>query len=227
MLNDFLSLFYPRLCLACGHALQPTREMICVQCDFKMPKTNFHENADNPITQKFWGRVDVQFAASMFLFRKGNPVQHLIHQLKYRSHPEVGVELGKKYGKTLAESLFFSDVDLIVPVPLHPNKLRKRGYNQSAMFADGLAEGMQRKNDNDFLTRYTASESQTHKTRMERMNVIEGMFDLEDVQTAEGKHILLVDDVLTTGATLEGCATQLLQIPNVRVSIATIAIAGH
>ncbi len=191
-----------------------------------MPKTNFHEHADNPFTKRFWGRVDVQFAASMFVFRKDSPVQNLVHQLKYQNKPEIGVELGKKYGKILADSLFFSDVDLIVPVPLHSSKLRKRGYNQAAMFANGLGMSMEKTVNNDFLTRYSATESQTRKTRMERMGVIENIFEVERTEQTAGKHILLVDDILTTGATLEGCATQLLQLPNVRVSMATIAIAG-
>ncbi len=226
VLDNLISLFYPRICLGCGGHLQPKRELVCVMCDVKMKRTNFHEHADNPFVRKFWGRVDVQFAASMFVFRKNSPVQNLIHELKYNNKPQIGIQFGKMYGKTLSESLFFSDVDMIVPVPLHPSKLLKRGYNQAAMFANGLAIGLGKPAANDFLARYTASESQTRKTRFERIDVIENMFDLEDMQQAEGKHILLVDDVLTTGATLEGCAAQLLQIPNVRVSMATFAVAG-
>lgn len=227
MLQPLLSLFYPRVCLGCGRELTPQRKIICFRCDYQMPKTNQHEHPDNAFTRKFWGRIEVQFAASLYFFQKDTPIQNLMHQLKYNGKPEIAIELGTKFGKTLRESVFFDDVDLIIPVPLHETKLRKRGYNQAAMFATGLAAGMQKTADNEFLTRYTASASQTTKTREERKDVIDGTFCIENaavIAAASNKHILLVDDVLTTGATLYGCALPLLTIPNVRLSMATIAM---
>lgn len=198
--------------------------MVCI---FKLPKTNFHKDKENPIAKIFWGRVSVESAASFYSFGKGGKVQHLIHQLKYKGKKEVGVSVGKLYGQELKASDNFNLIDIIVPVPLHKKKLRKRGYNQSQYFAEGLSQTMNVDTDCKSLFRALASETQTRKSRFNRWKNVESVFQLKDSISLIGKHILLVDDVITTGATLEACAHTLLQIPGVKISIVTIAYAAN
>jgi ComF family protein len=190
-----------------------------------LPVTDFHLHADNPVSQLFWGRVPVHHAASYFYFHKGSRVQHLIHQLKYKGREDIGVYIGRQYGRLLQDSPLFGDVSAIIPVPLHPKKLRKRGYNQSEAFARGLARSMVANVDVYSLIRKEVTDTQTRKSRFKRWENVSEVFDLPDPSSLEGKHVLLVDDVVTTGATLESCIQTLLKPANVKVSIATIACA--
>lgn len=226
MLNDFLSLIFPQVCASCGKSLYKNEHSICTYCSYHLPKTNFHTDNANPIAKIFWGRINIHSASAYYSFGKGGKVQHLIHQLKYKGQKEIGVSLGKFYGYDLRKCESFKTVETIIPVPLHPKKERKRGYNQSEFFAKGLAESMQAETDFKTLYRATESETQTRKSRVGRWENVESLFKLKDVKSLAGKHILLVDDVVTTGATLEACAQTLLQIPGVTVSIATIAYAN-
>jgi ComF family protein len=223
MLSELLHLVYPNLCMACNHSLPSTARGICVRCQVKLPKTNFHDTPDNPMTRRFWGRVDIQFAAAMLYYNKETGVRDLIHKLKYQNQPDIGIKIGELYGKTLRENLYFEQIDAIVDVPMHYIKERKRGYNQAAMFAQGLAESMKKPHIEAGLERYADTESQTKKDRMERISVAENLYGVAEIAALAGKHILIVDDVFTTGATLEGCAAALLELPNTKVSVATIA----
>ncbi len=223
--DDFLSLFYPRLCLACGKGLPAQEEIICVSCQYHLPKTQFHLEKENPFTDRFWGRVELESGSAMYRFVKGGRIQNLIHKLKYEGKREVGKRLGKMYGLQLKEVAHFQNVDFIVPVPLHPRKLHKRGFNQSDYFAMGLSESMGVPWLASGLKRVAFTGTQTKKSRLERLANVEDAFVVGQPKLLEGKHVLIVDDVLTTGATLEACAIKMLTLPNTKVSLATIAFA--
>ena len=222
---DLLHLFFPKVCLACSHALFKQERVICFSCLYKLPKTGFHLHAENPVSRIFWGRADIHAATSFLFFSKGGRVQHLIHALKYKGHREAGVHLGKLFGSDLKKSELYKEVDLVVPVPLHPKKQYKRGFNQSECIAAGISEGMKIPHVIDNLVREVHTSSQTKKSRYKRWDNVKGVFSLLKPAAFENKHVLLVDDVLTTGATLESCAECLLEVPGVRVSVATLACA--
>ncbi len=171
----------------------------------------------------FWGRTNIHSASALYLFNKGSKVQHLIHQLKYRGKKEIGVSLGNYYGRELKASPLFSSVAIVVPVPLHAKKLKKRGYNQSETFAQGLAESLEVENGMDMLVRTHSSQTQTKKSRFDRWKNVEEIFQVTTPEKLEGKHVLLVDDVVTTGSTLEACANKILEVKDTKVSVATIA----
>ena len=225
LLEDLYGLFFPDLCLACSRNTPVKGDIFCLSCQIKLPKTGFHDHRENPFTERFWGRLPLSSGAAFFHFVKGGRVQHLIHQLKYKEKRTIGLELGRSYGALLRASPFFETVDLIVPVPLHPKKRRKRGYNQSAVFAAGLSGSMGIPWREKVLRRNHYTVTQTQKSRMERQENVWNAFELTDPTAIRGKHILLVDDVLTTGATLEACGARLLEAPGVRLSMATIAIS--
>lgn len=227
MLNDFFALIYPKVCVACGKSLFKKEYSICTYCSYHLPKTNFHLLTNNPIEKIFWGRVEIFSAASFYNFGKGGKVQHLIHELKYKGQKDVGVTIGNLYGSELKKSKNFNSIDTIIPVPLHPKKQKKRGYNQSEFFAEGLSKSMNVQTDFKTLFRVYESETQTKKSRFNRWKNVESVFQLKNEERLKGKHILLVDDVITTGATIEACAQTLLQIPETKVSVATIAYANH
>jgi ComF family protein len=225
LLEDFLSLLYPRLCAGCQTTLVRGEEVICLGCQADLPKTGFEKVADNPVSQLFWGRVEVQFATAFCSFDKGGVMQHFMHQLKYKGSKEVGEMLGKLFGNDLVRSKMFLEIDLIIPVPLHPKRERKRGYNQSTEIAKGVALVMAKPLIIGNLIRSYYSETQTNKGRFERWENVRALFIVKKPELLEGKHILLIDDVVTTGSTLEACAQALLRVPGVRVSIATLAYA--
>ena len=226
MFRDFLALIYPQLCLACERSLYKNEQHICTFCRYSLPKTNFHQVKDNPVARLFWGRVNINSAAAYYSFIKESKVQHLIHRLKYKGQSAVGIFLGKLYGKDLMKVEPFNTCDLVLAVPLHKKKLRKRGYNQSELFAQGLSESMEIRHEENKIDRITATETQTKKSRYMRWENVATVFKVKDPETLKGKHILLVDDVITTGATLEACAQALLKIKDTKVSIAAIAFTG-
>lgn len=226
-LEDLLSLVYPHLCLACQYNAPPYGEHLCTSCRATLPEANFHESKENPFTERFWGRVRLETGAALYLFTKESRVQNLLHQLKYNGKKEIGLILGRQFGASLKRSPFFSGIEAIVPVPLHPKKLLIRGYNQSEYFANGLSESMNVPVLKNGLRRVVHAESQTKKSREERLNNIKDAFVVNTPKALEGKQVLLVDDVLTTGATLETCANEILKLQGTSVSMATIAMAMH
>jgi ComF family protein len=227
LLDDFLSLFYPSVCYACGSSLFQQEEIICTSCLYHLPRTNFHRDPENPVAQTFWGRISVHSATSYYYFSKKGNVQHLLHHLKYKGRKEIGVYIGRQFGYELKEADLFKTSEVIIPVPLHPKKLKKRGYNQSEQFAFGLASAMNIELDVSSLIRCKPSETQTKKSRFRRWENVKDIFTITPGAKLAGRHILLVDDVITTGATLEACAEALFKIPSIKLSIATIAYALH
>lgn len=225
MLYYLTELLFPQLCVVCGDKLIEQEKWICLHCLHHIPRTNFHREPENPVAQLFYGRVQIEFATSFFYFSKGSKYQTLLHNLKYKGMKELGEEIGKHFGIDLLQSPDFSSVDVICPVPLHPQKEKKRGYNQSWWIASGMALQMQKELSDDNLKRVTATETQTRKSRFERWTNVEGIFELSDPDAFSGKHILLIDDVVTTGSTLEACAQTIISTTDARVSIATLATA--
>ena len=223
LLRDFISLFFPRLCAACDAALLSHEEVLCTLCWHQLPLTGFHKLDDNAVSRIFWGRVNITHAAAFCYFQKGGKVQHLIHLMKYKGRKEIGEYLGKIYGKQLRDVELYRDVDVIVPVPLHRRKQRKRGFNQSEYIARGLSVSMKLPIDTKSLVRVTHSESQTRKSRLKRWENVKEIFVVKEVKTLQNKHVLLVDDVLTTGATIEACSRELLKIQGVSVSVVALA----
>jgi len=226
-LKNFIHLFYPQLCFACLQHSPMPKSSICTHCHYKIRPTNYHLLDTNPVLERFWGRVELHHATSIFTFTKGGILQNLIHQLKYKKRPQIGLELGKMTGNILKKSPYYQDIDYIIPVPLHPKKEHIRGYNQAAKYAQGIAETLDTEWSGNFLIRNTHTESQTKKSRLERFENVMRVLEVRNMDALTGKHLLLVDDVITTGATLEACSIKLLEIANTKVSLASIALATH
>ncbi len=219
------NLFFPNTCTGCDQPLGSHEELVCTDCWYHMPYTDFHLQEDNDTARQLWGKVTVEAAASFLFFREASRVQRIMHHLKYRNTPRIGVMMGQRYGQLLREVPGFASADLIVPVPLHPKKLRKRGYNQSAYFAEGLGQRLEKPVLPHGLARSKAGDSQTTKSRYDRYQNMQDTFYATQPSLLENRHVLLVDDVLTTGATIEACVEALLACEGVRVSVATIARA--
>ena len=227
LLGDFVSLIYPNICPACNENAPIRDDIFCVKCYYKLPYTDFYINDDNLMRDRFWGRLELEIASSIFLFSKGSRTQNIIHALKYKNKKELGIRLGEDHGIKLRDNPKAQDIDLIIPVPIHFKKLKKRGYNQSALFAKGLSKGMNIPWSEDHLICIKESSTQTRKSRLDRLENVEKTFALSNPQALKGKHILLVDDVLTTGATLEACALRILEAEHTKISLAAIAIANY
>jgi len=227
LLEDFLNLVYPRTCAACGNTLFRHEEVLCTHCIIHLPKTFYHKDKENPLFMLFWGKIQIEMISSLYFYNKGNKVQALIHQLKYKNRPDIGVFIGKRYGVSLKNSKLFYDVDVIIPVPLHQKKQEIRGYNQAEMFARGLSKTMGIPYDATSFIRKVHTETQTKKTKLERWENVKDKFAIEHIENIEDKHILLVDDVITTGSTIEACAQVLLRVAGVKISIASIAVAHY
>lgn len=222
---DFFNLMYPNLCMVCGENLLRNEQHLCLRCLHDIPKTNYHLQSDNPIEKRFWGKVPVHRCTAFFFFQKGSPFQKLLHSLKYKGNKEIGQLLGRYAAVDLLDSVDFASIDVVIPVPLHPNKYKIRGYNQSEWIGKGLSEILEVPQDTGTLRRVRENTTQTKKTVFERYENTEGIFELSDFTSLVGKHVLLVDDVLTTGSTLEACVRTLIEIDGVKVSIFTLAVA--
>jgi ComF family protein len=224
--RSFVHLFFPRLCLVCGTDLQKQEVEMCRVCLKHLPHTHYAMRQSNPVEQVFWGRAKVERATSLLFYRKGEQVQKILHEIKYRGNLELGREMGRSIGHELMRTGFASDIDLLIPVPLHPQKKKQRGYNQSEIICEGIAEVTGISLNSNLLIREVFTTTQTRKGRFERYQNVDGVFTLIDRQSVSHRHLLLVDDVLTTGSTLEACANAILMVDDARVSIATLAFAN-
>lgn len=223
--DDILGLLYPQLCITCGERLISQEKFLCMKCWFDLPVSNFHLNEENKVAQLFWGRVQIDHATSYFHYRKGSRYQKLIHFIKYKGMKDLGLETGNRFGQILSESELFNQANWIVPVPLHPKKEKKRGFNQSEWIARGVADAMKKPLLLNNLQRKIFTSTQTRKNRFERWQNVDGIFGVKNPAEFENRHVLLVDDVVTTGSTLEACTYELLKINGTKVSIATLAFA--
>ena len=225
MLHDFFALFYPEICMACDETLYKHEHTICTRCIYSLPKTGFHLDNNNPVKKVFWGRIPIEGAASYYYFGKETRVQQLLHNLKYKGRKEVGTAIGKLYGQELCKAEGFKEANLILPVPLHPKKQKRRGYNQCDFFAEGLSESMSIPWSANVIERTTATDTQTRKSRFSRWQNVAEIFRIKDESLVSNRHLIIVDDVLTTGSTLEACARAVIGATGVKVSVATIAYA--
>lgn len=223
--TELFYLLFPPLCVGCKCLLLQKESCVCTKCENELPLLYYSKNKDNPIEELFWGKVKVEHASAHFLFVKGGVSQHMLHALKYQSRPDVGVFLGRNFAIKLKASNFFGELDLLVPVPLHPSRRRVRGYNQSEEIVRGMAVVLNLPFDFQNLYRAKANATQTHKSKSERYENVQSLFKIRNPNLFANKHILLIDDVVTTGATLEACVNAISECSNTSVSIATLAKA--
>ena len=223
--ESFFHVVFPHVCDGCGSDLLNVESRLCIRCVASLPETNFEMHPNNPVEKDFWGRIPIINASAHLYFTKESLVQHLMHQLKYKGNKELGLQFGRLMGNALRSADRFKGIDALIPLPLFPSKEKKRGYNQAAVLCDDIAEILKIPVLNNVITRPHHTETQTKKGRIERWRNIEGKFQLIDPSKIQNKHVLLVDDVITTGATLEACGNELLKTVNVKLSIATLCKA--
>lgn len=224
--NDLVQFFYPHLCAGCGNDLQDQNQSVCLSCYTSLPETGFASAPNNPIEKIFYGRLEVQEAMSSYYFTKQSALQNLIHSLKYRNNQEAGLQLGKWMGVHLQQSNRFKTIDYLIPLPLFPDKQKKRGYNQAAVLCNGLSQTTGIPVKEDWVVRKRYTDTQTKKGRNERWMNVDGSFEINHLNELDGKHVLLVDDVITTGATIEACGAAIVEMPGTKLSIATLAWAS-
>ncbi len=227
ILKDFFNLFLPYKCTYCGINLYEDEEFVCKSCLNKIPKTHYHKQNISPIDELFMGKVKLEHAFSCYLFTKGSILQSLIHKIKYKNAQELAISLGKEIGFALSETNIPRSINLITSVPLHHKKLKIRGYNQSDLLAKGISEVLNIPFSDNLIKRVVHTSTQTKKNREQRWNNVKNAFEIIEPKNVENKHIAIVDDVLTTGATLEAAASKLLMCKNAKVSLITLAYASN
>ncbi|MFD2941152.1 ComF family protein [Flavobacterium notoginsengisoli] len=225
MINYLINLFFPKVCSGCRVLLLQNETVFCTSCRHEMPLTQYHLDPKNEAVKKFYGKVEIQFASAFLYFNKKGMVQELIHNLKYKGHQEIGTVLGNWYAEDLKKLKTETPFEIVIPVPLHPKKFRERGYNQVSTFGKALSEGLRIPYNDSVLYRKKYSKTQSKKNLLGRSENIENIFDAVLTEEIQNKHFLIVDDVLTTGATLEACSRALLKIPGAKISIICIAMA--
>ena len=225
MLKYIVNLFFPKVCNACHNLLNDYEDTICLDCRHDLSITNFHFDNNDSVAKVLYGRAKIENGTALFRFEKKGNVQRLIHNLKYKDHEHIGFVLGNWLGGELKTLEAYKNIDAVIPVPLHKNKLKKRGYNQVAMFGQQIAAALNTDYLDDVLVKITNTKSQTTKGRFTRWTNSDELFALKNMETIDNKHILIVDDIITTGATLEACISVLNQAKNIKISIATMAIA--
>ena len=227
LFKNIINLLFPRTCAGCGNILLEGEDTVCTTCRFLLPKTGYEMHLDNPLAQIFYGQMPFHAVTAEFFFSKTGKVQHLIHGLKYHHCRENGIFLGQEIGKSLLKAPDYQGVDFIIPIPLHPKKEKTRGYNQSHVIAEGISEIMNIPIAEKCLVRSVFTDTQTKKSREERYQNVKDIFEVKNEEKLAGKHVLLVDDVLTTGATLMSAGKALMQVESIKISVVTAACAGN
>jgi len=225
--ESLLHLLFPHVCESCGTDVIQPDHFLCLRCHASLPNTEFHLYPNNPIEKIFWGRLPVTHATAQYYFSKHSSMQHLMHGLKYKGNKELGLYLGRLMGYALNEANRFRYIDALIPLPLFPSKEKKRGYNQATVLCEGIAQVLDKPILKDVVIRTTHTDSQTKKNRVQRWENMEGRFELVRAEAIKGKHVLLIDDVITTGATLEACGLELLEAENIQLSIATLCFSSR
>ena len=225
MFKSIINLFFPKVCSGCSSFLLSNENVICTVCRHDIPLTNHHLNPENDAFKKFYGRIPVMHTSALFYFHKKGIVQELIHNLKYKGHEEIGAILGEWYAEDLKTIDLLKSVDEIIPVPLHRRKLKERGYNQVTAFGTALSSSLNINYNDTILVRNVYSKTQSKKNLLGRTEGIESTFDVSFTEKDHNKHFLLIDDVITTGSTLEACSRALLKIPGAKISIVCMAMA--
>ena len=224
--DSFLHLLFPHVCTGCGSDVLNEETVLCMRCVDAMPESNFEMHPGNPVEKTFWGRLPLVGATAQFYFTKESLMQHLMHQFKYKRNKDLGLQLGRMMGEQILKSGRFT-VDALIPLPLFPAKEKRRGYNQATVLCQGMAESMNIPVLDNAIIRPQHTETQTKKGRIERWRNMEGKFILVNPDAIRNKHLLLVDDVVTTGATFEACGNELLKAENVRLSLASLCVASR
>lgn len=224
IINDINNILLPKLCFGCNAVLYRGEEHICTVCRNHLPLTDFNFKDENPVDRIFYGRINIIKASSFLFFLEKGIVKNLIHYLKYKNQEQIGLFLGNWYGQLIKDNNFLTDLDYVIPVPLHPTKYRKRGYNQVALFARAIAAHLNAQYRDEILIKTANTRTQTKKTRILRLQNQQALYLLTDTQTLQNKKVLLLDDVITTGATMEVCATTLSRIPGINLYVASMAV---
>ena len=222
-IDSLTHLFFPHICAGFGTDVINKDQLLCLACTDRLPLRNYYAHADNPVEKTFWGRIPLNHAASYLYFNKDSIVQQLMHQFKYKGNQEIGLYFGRKMGSAISAAARFQSPDFLIPLPLHPQRQKKRGYNQAEVLCRGMAQSLAIPVLEQVVSRTMQTETQTHKNRESRWQNMEGKFILNHPSLLENKHVMLVDDVITTGATLEACGIELLKARGLLLSIATLA----
>jgi ComF family protein len=224
MIQSIINLFFPKACAGCNSFLLKDEIVICTSCRHDIPLTNQHLSKNNDVFSKFYGRIPIEFASSLMYFHKKGIVQEMIHKLKYKGHQEIGEAFGYWYAEELKDVKEINDVDFIIPIPLHKKRFKERGYNQVTTFGEALSKSWNKSYDETILVRNVYSKTQTTKSILGRAEVVENIFGVNYNESHHNKHFLLIDDVITTGSTLEACGRELLKIPGSKISIVCMAM---
>ncbi|MDD3079863.1 MAG: phosphoribosyltransferase family protein [Paludibacter sp.] len=225
ILSDFIGLFYPDVCIICGNTLNSSEQHLCLECLNRMPRTGYHKIKNNLLEKRFWGKADIFRGTALFHFQKGSPFQKMLHELKYKGNQELGEYLGRLAAVEIITVPDFQNIDFIVPIPLHPNKYAKRGYNQSECIAKGISAILNKPVESTNLIRVVETATQTRKNVFERYENVSEIFKINEIKLFQNKHLLVVDDVLTTGSTIESAVSTLKKCEQVKISVLTLAIA--
>ena len=223
--DAFLHMLFPHVCTGCGNDIISTHNFLCLSCLNAMPETQFQFFLSNPVEKSFWGRMPLNAATAQYYFTKESLMQILLHELKYKGNRELGFYLGRLMGEQIIQSERFAGIEALIPLPLYPSRERKRGYNQSELLCCGMADVLMIPVITNAIARNKFTDSQTKKGRVERWKNMEGKFEIMNTDSVCNRHVLLVDDVITTGATMEACGNELLKIPGLSLSIASLCYA--